>query len=390
MAVPLRPAARYLRVSTDQQRYSLEGQGAQIAAYAKQHGFEVVRTYVDAGISGLSTKGRRGLQQLLADVVGGEPGYEAVLVYDVSRWGRFQNPDEAAHYEYLCRREGVEIAYCAEELGAPGVGSALLKQIKRVMAAEYSRHLSVTIAKAQQHLAAQGRWQGGCLGYGLRRAIVDESGDILTILERGQQKALQGQRVVPVLGPPHELEVLGMIYRLFLEEGLSRTAIVRRLNAEQVAYAPGRSWTYQNVKNVLTNPIYTGLLTFGRTQRPLGGTLRRRSPSEWTIAQADTAVVSAKAQADAAALIAQRTVILDDAEMLERLKALLAQKGRLTSTIIKTAKNLPCPASYANRFGSLSAAYGLIGYDHRAARAAARPAALAKAWRTRRARKTSP
>jgi hypothetical protein len=26
-------------------------------------------------------------------------------VYDVSRWGRFQDPDEAAHYEFLCKAD---------------------------------------------------------------------------------------------------------------------------------------------------------------------------------------------------------------------------------------------------------------------------------------------
>lgn len=380
----LRPAAQYLRVSTDQQRYSLEGQGAQLAVYAERHGFSIVRTYVDAGISGLSVKGRRGLQELLADVIGGEPGYEAVLVYDVSRWGRFQNPDEAAHYEYLCRKEGVEIAYCAEDLGPPGVGSALLKQVKRVMAAEYSRHLGATVAHAQKRHAGQGRWQGGSPGYGLRRAIVDEGGNMLAVLASGQQKVLHGQRVVPILGPPEEVEVIEKIYRLFLEEGLSRTAIVRQLNAEQIAYAPGRAWTYQQVKNVLTNPLYTGLLAFGRTEKPLGGALRRRPPEEWTIARSDTAAVSAKDQAAAARLIAQRMVMLGDEQMLERLRALLAKERRLSSAIIKAAEGLPCPATYANRFGSLSAAYELIGYDHVAARAAARPAAMAKAWRTRR------
>ena len=32
----------------------------------------------------------------------------------VSRWGRFQNCDEAAHYEFLCQNSGVRVYYCAE------------------------------------------------------------------------------------------------------------------------------------------------------------------------------------------------------------------------------------------------------------------------------------
>ena len=95
------PAAQYLRMSTEHQQYSLENQSAAIQKYSDTHGFWVVRTYSDAAKSGLALKHRAGLRQLLEDVVGGAPGYQAILVYDVSRWGRFQDTDESAHYEFL-------------------------------------------------------------------------------------------------------------------------------------------------------------------------------------------------------------------------------------------------------------------------------------------------
>jgi resolvase-like protein len=94
-------AAQYLRVSTERQEYSLDFQSARIANYAEENGFEVCQTYCDEAKSGLEIRRRTGLSQLLQDVVGGKQSYKAVLVYDVSRWGRFQDPDEAAHYEFL-------------------------------------------------------------------------------------------------------------------------------------------------------------------------------------------------------------------------------------------------------------------------------------------------
>jgi DNA invertase Pin-like site-specific DNA recombinase len=57
------PAAQYLRMSTEHQRYSLENQTAAIAEYAEARGFAIVQTYPDAGKSGLSLKGRAGLQK---------------------------------------------------------------------------------------------------------------------------------------------------------------------------------------------------------------------------------------------------------------------------------------------------------------------------------------
>jgi DNA invertase Pin-like site-specific DNA recombinase len=101
------PAAQYLRMSTEHQQYSLDNQSMAIQHYASTHGFAVIQTYTDAARSGVVLRRRSGLRQLLKDVVGGNADYGAVLVYDVSRWGRFQDYDEAAHYEFLCKSAGV-------------------------------------------------------------------------------------------------------------------------------------------------------------------------------------------------------------------------------------------------------------------------------------------
>jgi DNA invertase Pin-like site-specific DNA recombinase len=95
------PAAQYLRMSTEHQQYSLANQADAIAAYAQTEGFRIIKTYEDAGKSGVALAHRRGLKQLLEDVLKGAE-YRAILVYDVSRWGRFQDSDEAAHYEFVC------------------------------------------------------------------------------------------------------------------------------------------------------------------------------------------------------------------------------------------------------------------------------------------------
>src|SRR5215469_11633946 len=136
-------AAEYVRVSTDQQQYSIRNQQAAIAEYAAAHGFEVVRTYADPARSGLDIKRRPGLQKLLDDVLCGTTDFKAVLVYDVSRWGRFQDSDEAACYEFLCKRAKIQVHYCAEPFANDGsVLSNFVKMVKRTMAAEYLRDLS--------------------------------------------------------------------------------------------------------------------------------------------------------------------------------------------------------------------------------------------------------
>jgi DNA invertase Pin-like site-specific DNA recombinase len=97
-------AAQYLPMSTEHQQFSIEDQTTMIAEYATSHDFEVVYTYSDEARSGIDLAHRPGLKQLLDDITNGKPDFGAVLVYDVSRWGRFQDADESACYEFLCRR----------------------------------------------------------------------------------------------------------------------------------------------------------------------------------------------------------------------------------------------------------------------------------------------
>jgi DNA invertase Pin-like site-specific DNA recombinase len=104
-------AAQYLRMSTEHQQYSITNQSAALALYAAAHNIGIVRSFADEGRSGTTIKGRRGLQELLKLVQSGTADFNIVLVYDVSRWGGFQDVDEAAHYEYLCKSAGIQIRY---------------------------------------------------------------------------------------------------------------------------------------------------------------------------------------------------------------------------------------------------------------------------------------
>src|SRR2546421_10803275 len=166
-------------MSTEHQRYSTENQADTIAQYATRYGFEIVRTYADHGKSGLRIEGRDALKQLLSDVESGGAGFRAILVYDVSRWGRFQDADESAYYEYICKRAGISVQYCAEQFENDGSPvSTIVKGVKRAMAGEYSRELSVKVFGGQCRLIELGYRQGGPPGYGLRRRLIDQSGEV--------------------------------------------------------------------------------------------------------------------------------------------------------------------------------------------------------------------
>jgi DNA invertase Pin-like site-specific DNA recombinase len=115
VAVAPMPVAEYRRASDENQEYSTRNQSLINHAYATTRGMTIVRTYSDEGKSGLNVERRDALKRLIAEVEAGKCDFKAILVYDVSRWGRFQDADESAHYEYICRRAGIQVHYCAEQ-----------------------------------------------------------------------------------------------------------------------------------------------------------------------------------------------------------------------------------------------------------------------------------
>jgi len=357
------PAAQYLRMSTEHQQYSLENQSDAIRLYAESHGFSVVRTYSDAAKSGLVLRHRIGLQQLLQDVVSGATECRAILVYDISRWGRFQDTDESAHYEFVCKAAGVPVHYCAESFVNDGtLSSLIMKALKRTMAGEYSRELGVKVLAGQKRLARAGFKQGGLPGYGLRRLLLSVSGEPKQLLAMGERKSLTTERVILVPGPAEEVAVVKKVYRLFLEDGFSLQAIAGELNRQEIPF--GKSgWTHQTVQEILSHPKYAGYNVFGRTSQKLGTPPVRVPQSDWVLApRAFESIVSEEVYKQATQALLNRTANKSDAEILESLRRFLVTNGKLSHRLIKNCPELPSPATYRNRFGSLSEAYRLIGY----------------------------
>ena len=161
--------ALYLRRSTtDLQPDSLAAQEELLRTYATTHDLSIVRVYKDSA-SGRSIDGRDDFQRLLDDVKS-DALFEAILVRDVSRWGRFENTDESAYYEFLCRTSGVEVFYAEESFSPDGSPYAvLMKSLKRAMAAEFSREKSRMVLSSHARTVRRGFWPTGSVPYGLKR-----------------------------------------------------------------------------------------------------------------------------------------------------------------------------------------------------------------------------
>lgn len=357
-------AAEYVRMSTEHQKYSTENQSDIIRRYADRRNIAIVRTYADHGKSGLRLDGRNALKQLIDDVRSGRADFTAVLVYDVSRWGRFQDADESAYYEFLCKEAGIVVHYCAEQFENDGSLSAtIIKSMKRAMAGEYSRELSVKVFTGQCRLIGLGFRQGGLAGYGLRRLLVDEHRQPKGELAIGAQKSLQTDRVVLVPGPASEVETVRRMYRLFAENGYSEQDIAALLNDEGLLTDLQRPWTRGTVHQVLTNEKYVGHNVYNRTSFKLKRKRVDNPPDMWIRADdAFSPVVEPRLFQAVKQIIESRTRHFTDEDMLTKLAGLAQEAGRLSGLLIDERSDMPSSSAYRSRFGSLLRAYTLVGY----------------------------
>ena len=336
-----------------------------IREYAKRRGMQITKDYSDAGKSGLNIEGREALAQMIQDVQDGKINCSSILVYDVSRWGRFQDADESAYYEYICRRAGVAVHYCAEQFENDGSPvSTIVKGVKRAMAGEYSRELSSKVFQGACRLIQLGYKQGGTAGFGLRRMLIDQSGERKAMLKIGEQKSIQTDRVVLVRGPDEEVKIVRWIYQTFIDDGKNESEISKSLNAQGVVTDFGRAWNRATVHQVLTNEKYIGNNVYHRTSFKLKRKHIENPPDKWVRANGVfEGIIEPELFFKAREIILARSQKLTDEEMLAKLRGLLSQHGHISGILIDETESLPSSAAFSHRFGSLISAYQLIGYD---------------------------
>ena len=302
---------------------------------------------------------------MIQDVTSGQAHFSSILVYDVSRWGRFQDADESAYYEYVCRRAGVAVHYCAEQFENDGSPvSTIVKGVKRAMAGEYSRELSSKVFQGACRLIQLGYKQGGTAGFGLRRMLIDQGGQKKALLKMGEHKSIQTDRVVLVAGPEEEIKIVRWIYHAFIGEGKSESEIAAILNAQGVVTDFGREWNRVTVHQILTNEKYIGNNVYHRTSCKLKKKHVVNPPDKWVRAdRVFEGIVEPELFFRAREIILTRCQKLTNEEMLEKLRELLKHHGRISGILIDETEGLPSSTAFRHRFGTLVSAYKLIGYD---------------------------
>lgn len=231
----IKRVAIYCRVSTEEQAsegYSITAQLQTLRNYAGLYGWQVVKEYVDEGVSGKNISGRPAMQQLVVDVEKDE--FDAVLVWKISRLSR--NMLDTLTVLDKFEENSVKFISYSENFDT---GSPIGRLVVQLMAsiAEMERNtLSENVKLGMKQRALEGSWNGGVVfGY-------DSVKKELVINEK-------------------EAKVVQLIYELYLS-GKGLKAIANHLNKHGYRTKRNRYFSINGVAQILDNPVYVGKVSW--------------------------------------------------------------------------------------------------------------------------------
>jgi DNA modification methylase len=200
-------------------------------------------------------------------------------------WGRFQDQDEAAHYEFLCKQHGKKVIYVSQ--GFPKeeeqLISTLQTSIGRYMAADYSRQLSGKVFHGCVKVSQQGFSAGGLAAYGMSRLLLDVNKQPIKKLKKGEWKSISNERVTFTPAEDETTDAVKEMFTLLVDEWQSPQTIAETMNEKGVLTAQGKQWQSSGIHRILTNEVYVGTRIYNKVWGRLKQKSRQNPRSDWVI-----------------------------------------------------------------------------------------------------------
>ncbi len=278
------PAAAYLRRSTDRQEQSIGDQRKEIMRWAAEHGYIIIREFVDDAVSGTSADERLGFQRMIADAQRG--AFQAVIVWNSDRFSR-GDVTETEYHRYLLRKAGVVVLSVTEDfLGREGIDGDVLRTVKQFQNRQFSVSLAQNTLRGQLSAVMAKSDPGRAPPFGFDRVIhapdgeimfrvrfcpgrvreiYDKDGKFTARYTKGKSLLKPGRecRARLVLSDPQRVEVVKDIFRMCLD-GVGFASIAADLNARGIPAPCQDHWNFTTVKAILENPTYCGNLVWNR------------------------------------------------------------------------------------------------------------------------------
>lgn len=240
----------YIRVSSERQvkGYSLEGQQRYLMEWAAFEGMNVKKVYVEPGKSGKSISGRAVFQNMLEDISTGQIKVDYVVVFKLSRFGR--NAKDTLNSLTFLQKYGVNLICKEDGLDSSNaIGKMMITILSAVAEMERENILAQSLL-GREEKARRGGWNGGIAPFGYQ--LVDGKLEI----------------------NPEEASIVERIFHMFVNENKGYSTIAGYLNQQGILKLPAvnskrvfTDWTAEPIKRMLSNPTYTGRISFGKTKQ---------------------------------------------------------------------------------------------------------------------------
>ncbi|GHU78182.1 recombinase [Clostridia bacterium] len=271
-------AAIYLRWSNDDGRdseaTSIGTQRLMLMRYAKEHGIQVIKEFLDDGYSG-TTMDRPGFQEMLSQIDDGK--INCVLVKDMSRFGRNHIMVDM-YVQMIFPEKGVRLISINDNYDS-AKGESVLLPFMSIINEYYARDISKKLQSAHRVHAQQGQFLGRMAPFGYKkdpndchRLIVDEgAAEIVKMMFNLFVGGMSYGRIASYL---HDHEVPNPIaynYRTYGKE-------MYPVKCNHVNYP--YNWQRTTIQHILTNPVYLGHTIGLKTYRKSFGVKKRNSRPE--------------------------------------------------------------------------------------------------------------
>lgn len=286
----VRLAASVERVS-DPREESLDAQYLVNRQRAEEDGF-VIPDHPAFRFQDDATKGdvrhRNGVNRLLATVQDGHAPFERAYARDRDRFGRWKDPRRHNFFEVLLEEHGCELIYSTKarkpsDYADPTaqrdslIGDFLTDTVDVIRTAEEKRSLVERVTTGMRARVLDGHYPGGLAPYGMERWLVNKHTGVLV-----QRAPDRGRLRLPDCryslrwsedGPGRPYRVVREIFEA-LGRGESMSSVAAALNRRGVATPARRrgrtdtqGWFPTTVGRIAQNPLYAGVLVWGRTTR---------------------------------------------------------------------------------------------------------------------------
>jgi len=230
--MPLR-VVYYARVSTDkdEQLNSLSNQRTYYENFITQNGnWQLVGSYIDEGLSGITTKNRENFHTMIADAKSGK--FDFIITKEISRFAR--NTLDSIQYTRELLRHGVAVWFQQDSINTIDDDSEMRLAIMSSLAQEESRRLSSRIRFGHSQAIKNGTVMGNSRIYGYEKA-----GGKLVINES-------------------EAVMIRLIYELYATGDYSTPKIEKILFERGYRNFKGGAINRNVLRNIIPNPKYKG------------------------------------------------------------------------------------------------------------------------------------